>query len=87
MDHVREAAIRARAHQLWIESGYADGQQDKHWRQAEREVLGKERLDERTADDGVAGPPRREDGASAPHSDGTSLHPSFFDTKSGREGT
>ncbi len=38
INHGRESAIRARAYQLWIESGYADGYQDAHWRQAEREI-------------------------------------------------
>ena len=33
----REAAISARAHQLWEESGHAHGQHEQHWRQAERE--------------------------------------------------
>ena len=37
MKQDREAAISARAHQLWEESGHAHGQHDDHWRKAERE--------------------------------------------------
>ena len=37
MKHDREAAISARAHQLWVESGHAHGQAEQHWRQAECE--------------------------------------------------
>lgn len=33
----REATIRARAYQLWEESGHAHGKHEQHWRQAERE--------------------------------------------------
>ncbi len=33
----RQAAIQVRAHQLWEESGHAHGQDEQHWRQAERE--------------------------------------------------
>ena len=33
----RQAAIRVRAHQIWEESGHAHGQDEQHWRQAERE--------------------------------------------------
>ena len=33
----RQAAIAARAHQLWEESGHAHGQNEQHWHQAERE--------------------------------------------------
>jgi hypothetical protein len=35
-----EEAIRARAYQLWIESGCQDGQADAHWLAAQREILG-----------------------------------------------
>ncbi len=53
MDHSNEAAVRARAYQLWVESGYADGYQDQHWRQAEREIA------ERGAETATARLPRR----------------------------
>ncbi|RYC31385.1 DUF2934 domain-containing protein [Lichenibacterium minor] len=37
----REAAIRARAHQLWGNSGHAHGQHEQHWRLAKRRrILG-----------------------------------------------
>ncbi|MGI3903101.1 MAG: DUF2934 domain-containing protein [Janthinobacterium lividum] len=34
----RQNAIAARAHQIWEESGHAHGQDEQHWRQAEREI-------------------------------------------------
>ncbi len=37
MKQSRESAISARAHQLWEESGHNHGQNEQHWRQAERE--------------------------------------------------
>ena len=39
MTHLdREAAIRARAHQIWEDSGRAEGQAELHWNAAEREL-------------------------------------------------
>ncbi len=38
MDRDLEQRIRARAHELWEQSGRVDGQADEHWRQAEREL-------------------------------------------------
>jgi hypothetical protein len=34
-----EQAIRERAYQLWIESGFENGNADAHWLAAQREVL------------------------------------------------
>ena len=34
-----EQAIRERAYQLWIESGFEHGNADGHWLAAQREVL------------------------------------------------
>lgn len=83
MDHSKEAAVRARAYQLWVESGYADGYQDQHWRQAEREIA------ERGAEDGdgeSAAAPAEQRGQIDPgrHSDGMSRHPSVLDPGPGR---
>ena len=33
----RQTAIQIRAHQIWEESGHTYGQDEEHWRQAERE--------------------------------------------------
>jgi len=42
--------IRARAHELWEQSGRPDGREDEFWYQAEREVSEMEQLrDEATA--------------------------------------
>ena len=38
MNPDRQAAIAARAHQIWEKSGHAHGQDEQHWRQAEREI-------------------------------------------------
>ena len=78
MDHSKEAAVRARAYQLWEESGHADGSQEAHWRQAEREVA------ERAEGDGGqpgggASPAAKPKGAPGRHSDGMSSHPSVLD--------
>ena len=37
-----EAEIRRRAYELYESRGYADGQADQDWIQAEREVLGRQ---------------------------------------------
>lgn len=37
MKQSRKSAISARAHQIWEESGHTHGQDEQHWRQAERE--------------------------------------------------
>jgi hypothetical protein len=34
-----EQAIRERAYQIWIESGGEDGHAERHWLEAQREVL------------------------------------------------
>jgi hypothetical protein len=34
----REAAIRARAHELWEQEGRPDGREHDHWLQAEAEI-------------------------------------------------
>lgn len=87
MDHSNEAAIRARAYQLWVESGHADGSQDQHWRQAEREIAEKARADEGVPDAGGAAPaPGRPQGGGAPHVDGMSRHPSVLDPRPNRSG-
>ena len=81
MDHSKEAAVRARAYQLWVESGYADGYQDQHWRQAEREFDERARgeADGAVAVTSGAPVPSRADGQASRHSDGMSLHPSVLD--------
>ena len=87
VDHTREAAIRARAYQLWIEGGYADGQQDANWRQAEREIAERERTAQAAppvAHQTISSPPLRLAATNLPHSDGTSFHPSVLDPGLGR---
>ena len=80
MNQTRAAAIRASAYQLWIECGYADGQQDANWRQAEREIAEREASEEPTAAPTSATLlTMRTASADAPHSDGTSYHPSVLD--------
>ena len=34
-----EQAIRERAYQLWVESGFEQGNADAHWLAAQREIL------------------------------------------------
>jgi hypothetical protein len=73
-ENSKEAAVRARAYQLWEESGRADGSQDAHWRQAEREIA------ERNGQPAPADPaPARSGSATGSHSDGMSRHPSVLD--------
>ena len=78
MNHSNDAAIRARAYQLWQESGYADGSQDAHWRQAEREVAARAQAGEDRHGEAAAsrGRPR---GTPGRHSDGMSTFPSVLD--------
>lgn len=80
----REAAVRARAFQLWVESGHADGYQDQHWRQAEREIAERESVEPDAAGRGAAPEelPRARD---MRHSDGMSGHPSVLDPGPGRQ--
>ena len=40
IDGTNEAAVRARAYQLWEESGGEHGKHEEHWRQAEAECGG-----------------------------------------------
>ncbi len=72
ISHSKESAIRARAYQLWIESGYADGYQDAHWRQAEREI-GKQ------TEGCEVSPPARPVAQDHRHVDGMSLYRSVID--------
>jgi hypothetical protein len=43
MDHVIDQdlseRIRERAYEIWIASGYRDGEADQHWVEAEQEIL------------------------------------------------
>ena len=85
MDHSNEAAIRARAYQLWVESGYADGYQDQHWRQAEREIAERGSPDGNgTGEGSPVAPERRMRLEEGRHSDGMSHHPSVLDPGPGR---
>lgn len=83
MDHSKEAAVRARAYQLWVESGYADGYQDQHWRQAEREVAEKDG-DGADGTGGAVQAPQPPSAGAGRHSDGMSRHPSVLDPGPGR---
>ena len=85
VDYSKDAAIRARAYQLWVESGYADGSQDQHWRQAERETAEKARAG--VAGEGGAVPAANErQGEAERHVDGISRHPSVLDPGPSRSG-
>jgi Protein of unknown function (DUF2934) len=44
MAYPTDEQIRARAHQLWEQSGKPDGRGDEFWHQAERELLAMEDL-------------------------------------------
>ena len=77
MDHSKEAAIRARAYQLWVESGYAEGYHELHWRQAEREVAAREGAG--STDDEPPSSPGRIAGQPSHHTDGLSPFPSVLD--------
>jgi hypothetical protein len=81
MDHSKEAAIRARAYQLWEESGRADGSQAQHWRQAEQEMADRE-----ASGGGAPVAPAPSETRKGPglHSDGMSRHPSVLDPGPGR---
>ena len=39
MEHPLEQAIRERAYYLWVASGCTEGDADRHWLAAERELL------------------------------------------------
>jgi hypothetical protein len=39
MDHSLENRIRERAYEIWTAQGRLDGQADRHWLAAEREIL------------------------------------------------
>ena len=85
MDNSKEAAIRARAYQLWGESGYADGYQDQHWRQAEREIAGRDSAgEERVGEAAAVSTGTRAQAEAERHSDGMSRHPSVLDPGPGR---
>ena len=77
-DHSNDAAIRARAYQLWVESGHADGSQDQHWRQAEQEIAEREKAAQ-PGDGGGAADASRSQGGRGRHVDGVSTHPSVLD--------
>ena len=78
-DHRDEAAVRARAYQLWEESGYADGSQDAHWRQAEREVAARAQAGEPDGPPEGIAPQAPRPAAPPRHSDGMSLFRSVLD--------
>ena len=84
MDNRDEAAVRARAYQLWVESGYADGYQDQHWRQAEREIAERAAANAGSAP-AAAAPDDRTRSRDARHSDGMSSHPSVLDPAPSRQ--
>jgi hypothetical protein len=37
-DEAREQRIRQRAYEIWLREGQPEGEQDRHWQQAEREI-------------------------------------------------
>lgn len=41
-DEAREQRIRQRAYEIWEREGRPEGEQDRHWRQAEKEIEGEE---------------------------------------------
>ena len=77
MDQGKDAVIRARAFQLWLESDGSHGHDEEHWRRAEQEyggsttfAAGKVRTGETAAqhsrrhEDGVSPFPAQDDSAS-----------------------
>lgn len=67
MGSEQEEAIKARAYQLWVESGYAHGHDGEHWHQAERELNGVVQTENITEvgpqhDDSVSELPAQDDG-------------------------
>ena len=49
MQSDRQARIRERAYQIWLEEGRAEGRQDEHWQRAEREISEEEKNGGKTA--------------------------------------
>lgn len=82
MQSDRQARIRERAHQIWLDEGQADGKDAEHWHRAEHEVAAEE---EKTQASGKRGrakpadvaepksetPPRRATGTTSPASRGS----------------
>lgn len=52
----RQDRIRTRAHQLWEQSGKADGSHEDHWHQAERDIDEEDRVSSDTQAVSGAGP-------------------------------
>lgn len=44
MAYDREETIRLRAYEIWENEGYPNGQDLRHWRQAEQEILSLEQV-------------------------------------------
>jgi hypothetical protein len=42
MQSDRQARIKERAHQLWLDEGKVEGKHDEHWQRAEREIAAQE---------------------------------------------
>ena len=66
IDQSNEAAVRARAYELWEMSDQSPGQHEEHWRQAERELDGDVQTENVTKissqhDDGVSELPAQDD--------------------------
>jgi hypothetical protein len=38
----RDARIRERAHQIWVDEGQVEGRDEEHWHRAEREITAEE---------------------------------------------
>jgi hypothetical protein len=43
IDRITEAWMSSRGREIWIESGYRDGEAEQHWLAAEQEVLSAQR--------------------------------------------
>lgn len=54
MDNEREELIRRRAYAIWEQEGRPDGQHQRHWEQAAREMQGPEMPGQETQRDGSA---------------------------------
>jgi len=60
-----EQRVRERAHEIWRNAGFPEGESDSHWRQAETEIAAEERgLEHKTgleiesvSKSGAIGPP------------------------------
>ncbi|MDE4599255.1 DUF2934 domain-containing protein [Sinorhizobium meliloti] len=64
MDNEREELIRRRAYAIWEQEGRPDGQHQRHWEQAAREMNGPEMQAPEMQGSEMQGPETQRDGSS-----------------------